>query len=211
MPSRSSAQTSARKVCAERASLAREAVGAPRHAIPDREVAFLLADDEQRSRELDGTLRVEEGDQRQLGAVDVPHRGDVEDERPGGPPERALVGGEARLDQRVVERGREDRAALARGGLDPNGIEAVGPVGSSCSAAAFEAAPAGTAVGVEVRAGLLDATEREAQPELDPLSGLGRAEQDQAEGAQRGGTDRVELELGAPGHEPLVVPEHLAP
>ena len=65
-------------------------------------------------RQLDGAVREQRGDQRQLGAVDVPHRAEVEDERAVGRPERALLGREARLDQRVVERGGEDRLRARR-------------------------------------------------------------------------------------------------
>ena len=195
----------------KRAALPREPVGAPRHPVADREVALLLADDEQCVCEFDRTVGRQQRDQWQLGAVDVPHRCDVEHERPRHRPERALVGCEARLDQRVVERSREDRAALARCGLDADGVEPVRPVGTGRRTAPLEAASAGAAVGVEVATGLLDATQREPEPQLDCLAGLGRAEQDQTERSQRGRTDRVELQLCATWHQPLVVPEHLTP
>ena len=100
---------SARNVCAS-ALPWREKRSVPlRHPVADREVALLLADGEQGVGQLDRAVGEQRGDQRQLRPVDVPHGAEVEDERAVGRPERALVRGEAGLDQRVVERGGEDR------------------------------------------------------------------------------------------------------
>src|SRR5215218_5362913 len=66
----------------EGASLMKEAVGPLGHPITDRQVAFLLADGEQRVGQLDCPIREQSGDQRQLGAIDVPHGADVENKRP---------------------------------------------------------------------------------------------------------------------------------
>ena len=97
-----SADAERREVGEERvgqcAALAREAVGATRHPVADREVPLLLADQQQCGGEFDSPVGGQQRDQRQLGAVDVPHRRDVEHEGPGGRPERALARGEARLD-----------------------------------------------------------------------------------------------------------------
>ena len=58
----------------QRAALAEEAVGAPGHAVADREVALLLPDRQQRVRQLDGPVGEQRRQQRQLRLVDVPHR-----------------------------------------------------------------------------------------------------------------------------------------
>ena len=82
--------------------LAREAVGSLRHAVPDGEIALLLADPHEGGRELGGAVGVQQAEKRQLRAVDVPHRADVERVRAARRPLRALVGGERGLDERVV-------------------------------------------------------------------------------------------------------------
>ena len=125
----------------QRAGLPGEPVGALGHPVADREVALLLADRQQRVRQLDRTRRVQRGDQRQLGPVDVPHRADVEHERAVGRPERALVGREARLDQRVVERGGEDRLSRRRRRLDLDLVEVLPPDGRRLGAPAVEGRP----------------------------------------------------------------------
>ena len=63
----------------------------------------------------------------------------------------------------------------------------------------------------QVVPGLLHAAQREAEPELDHLPGLGRAAPHQAEGAQGGRPDPVEVQPGAAVHQPPVVPQQLAP
>ena len=104
----------------ERGRLAAELVGAACHPVPDREVPLLLGDVQQRVRQLDGLVRHERRQQRQLRPVDVPHGREVERERPVGRPERRLVRRQARLDQRVVERRREDGLLVLRRGVDPD-------------------------------------------------------------------------------------------
>ena len=195
----------------ECAALAGEPVGTARHPVADREVALLLAHGDQCRCELDGSCRVEGGQQRELRAVDVPHGREVEHERSVRWPERALVGREARLDQRVVQRGGEHGLAFARRRLDADRAEVVGPAGTGGGTTLLEARPVGPAVGVEVRAGLFDAAQGETEAEFDGLTRPCRSTQQQPERAQGGRTDRIEVELGSARHQTPVVPEHLAP
>ena len=67
----------------ERARLPEEPVRAAGHPVADREVALLLADPDQRLQQVRGPVRRDRHQQRDLGLVDVPHRADVERERPG--------------------------------------------------------------------------------------------------------------------------------
>src|ERR1019366_9859803 len=101
----------------EGARLPEEVVRTPGHPVADGQVSLLLSDVQERLSELDRPVRHERGEQRKLGSVDVPHGGDVERERSAGRPERALIRGHARLDQRVVQSGREYRLPVARGGV----------------------------------------------------------------------------------------------
>ena len=194
----------------QRAALAGEPVGALGHPVADRQVALLLADVEQGVGQLDGPLGEQRGDQRQLGAVDVPHRAEVEDERAVHRPERALVRREAGLDQRVVERGGEDRPPLAGRGVHRDGVQVLAPLGGGVGAAGVEPVRAGAAVVAQVLLRLLDAAQREPEPQLDDLTGPGRSAPHQPERAQRGRPDPVEVEPGAAGDESPVVPEQLA-
>ena len=131
---------------------------------------------------------------------------------PSPGPERALRRGQARLDQRVVERRGEHGLALRATGCPTRTT-------SRCSrhasggrlAPGGEARPARPAVAVEVLARLLDAAQREADAQLDGLPGPRRARPHQPERAQRGRADVVEVEPGAAGHQAAVVPEHLPP
>ena len=66
----------------QRAALPGESVRTLGHPVADRKVALFLADRQQRVGQLHGPRRKQRGDQRQLGAVDVPHRADVEHEGP---------------------------------------------------------------------------------------------------------------------------------
>ena len=63
----------------------------------------------------------------------------------------------------------------------------------------------------EVLTRLLDSAQREADAHLDALARFARAGPHQAERPQGRRTDVLEREPGAAGHEPPVVPEHLAP
>ncbi len=139
--------------------------------------------------------------------------------------------GEARLDHRVVERGGEDLLALGRRRLDPDGAEVVVPGLLGVVLAPLEhgwpgdrqgrvidrhrgvatGAAGVRTVGPQVLPGLLDAAQREPEPQLDDLAGLGAAPPHQTERAQGGRPDAVEIEPGPAGHQPPVVPEQLAP
>ncbi len=111
----------------QRAGLPGEPVRALGHPVADRKIALFLADVQQCVGQLDGTSRVQGGDQRQLGAVDVPHRADVEHEGSFGGPHGAFLGREARLDQRVIEGSREDRLPRGGGRLDLDLVEVLPP------------------------------------------------------------------------------------
>ena len=193
----------------EGAALTGEPVGALGHPVADRQVALLLAHVEQGVGQLHGPLREQCGDQRQLAAVDVPHRAQVEDERSVHRPERALVGGEARLDQGVVERAGEDGPPVAGRGVDADGVQVPAPLGGGVVPPGVEPGRAGAAVGPQVVLGLLDAAQGEAEAQLDHLAGPGRSPPHQTERAQRGRADPVEVEPGAAGDETAVVPEQL--
>ncbi len=58
---------------------------------------------------------------------------------------------------------------------------------------------------------LLGPAQREAEPDLDDLTGRRRARPEEAEGAQRRRPDVREVQAGAARHEAAVVPEHLPP
>ena len=139
------------------AALPREAVGALGHPVADRKVALLLADRQQGVGQLHGPGREQSGDQGQLGAVDVPHRADVEHEGPVGGPHVAFLRREARLDQRMVESGGEDRLPGSRGGLDLDLVEVLAPHRRGLRAPALEGRGARSAVSVKIELRLLHA------------------------------------------------------
>ena len=111
----------------ERAGLPREPVRALGHAVADRQVALFLANRQQRVGQLHGPCRKQRGNQRQLSAVDVPHRADVEHEGPVAGPHRAFLRREARLDQRMIESGGEDRLSGGRGCFDLDLVKVLPP------------------------------------------------------------------------------------
>ena len=156
----------------ERAALTGEAVGAPRHAIADRQVALLLADVEQGVRELDRPLREQRRDQRELGPVDVPHRADVEHERPR---RSARTGSRRDAKHGLISEWYSAVANTVRTLVVVRRRHSIAP---RCSRhARFVAACDGcrTRRGAspqspaQVPLGLLDAAEREAEPQLDRL------------------------------------------
>ena len=156
----------------QRAGLPEEPVGAAGHPVADREVALLLADPDQRLQQVDGPVRGDRHQQRELGLVDVPHRADVERERSRRRPERALVVAEARLDQRVVERGGEHRAPRRRAALDLDAAEVVVPAGLGPGPDGVERRlGAVAALAAQVLPRLLAAAQREPDPHLDGLAG----------------------------------------
>ena len=135
MPGRPSWHRSAKNVCASALPCRREPVGcrAPSGTRsgscppPPRSRAA--------RRQLDGAVRRERREQRQLRPVDVPHGRDVERERPVGRPERALVRREARLDERVVERRRRRRSGCSLDGVvDPDLARGASATSSSVAA-----------------------------------------------------------------------------
>jgi hypothetical protein len=98
-----------------------------------------------------------------------------------------------------------------RRGVDADRLQVLLPRLRGALAALAEPRRADAAVAHEVLAGLVDAAEREAEPQLDGLPRLGRAGPHEAEAAQRRRSDVVEVEPRATRHEATVVPEHLAP
>ena len=66
-------------------------------------------------------------------------------------------------------------------------------------------------VDLQVVAGLLHPAQGEAEAHLDHLAGLGGPTPHQAERAQRGGPDPVEVQARAAVHQPPVVPQQLPP
>src|SRR4029453_16548721 len=148
-------------------------------------VPLLLADREEGRAEFHRPLREERGDERQLGAVDVPHGGEVVDERAGGGPERALLGREARLDERVVQRGREHRLPVGGRSVDRDGLQLLAPRLLRAITPLREPVGPDPAVATEVLTRLLDTTQREADAHLDALAGLARTGPHEAERPQR--------------------------
>ena len=195
----------------ERARLPEEPVAATRHPVADGEVALLLADRQQRDHQLHGPVRGDRRQQWELGLVDVPHRRDVEHPRPVTGPERGLVAGEARLEEAVVERRREDGPLRRVAALDRHTAEVVVPGGLRGRTPAREHVTTTTDVRTEVAFRLLGAAQREPESHLDDVAGGRRAEHEQPEWSQRRLTDRVELELATTDHEPAVVPQQLSP
>ena len=121
---------------------------------------------------------------------------------------------EARLDQRVVERRRHHRAAGRRAAVDLDPVEVVGPAGARC-AAGRRRTPSRRR---RRRTRALRFSRAWSQPRSEKpsrtsigLAGAGGAHEEQAEGAQRGLPDAVEVEPGAALDQPPVVPEHLPP
>jgi hypothetical protein len=193
--------------------LAEEPVGAAGHAVADGEVALFFGDAHERFEHLGALGRVEGGEQRELRLVHVPHGRDVEHEGAFGAPERALVLGEAGLDERVVEAGGEDGAPLGGAAVDFDLGEVGVPGFAGLGAGAVEGvAEAGPGEGLlEVAAGLVGAAHGEAHADLDGLAGAGGAHEHEAEGAQGGAADVVEVEAGAAVDAAAVVPDELAP
>jgi hypothetical protein len=148
----------------------KKAVGALGHPISDRQVALLLTDGEQSVGQLNCPVREQGGDQRQLGAIDVPHCADVENERTRVGPERALILGEAGLDHGVVERRGEHRLPGAVLGFDLHLAEVRLPGRGRPVAPSLERGVARRAVGEQVLSRLLDAAKGEAEPKLEHLT-----------------------------------------
>ena len=210
--SRPRACASASAVCASALRLPEEPVRAAGHPVADREVALLLADPDQRLQQVGGPARRDRHQQRDLGLVDVPHGADVEGERPRRRPPRALVVGEAGLDQRVVERGGEHLAAGRRAALHLDPVEVVGPAG------------AGRGSRMRSKAGSASPHSRRrfsqacSQPRSEkPIrtSTVWPARAGPMNSSPNGRSvvvpDPVEVEPGATLDQPPVVPEHLPP
>ena len=147
-------------------------------------------------------------------------------------------GGEAGLDQRVVQRGGEDRLPGGRGGLDLDRVQVLPPGAGGLLTPVREGArgrhrhgrvldervavraeqtmdmgvagPWG-AVDLQVGPGLVHSAQREAEPHLDHLAGVGGPAPHQAERPQGGRADAVEVQPGAAVHQPPVVPQQLPP
>ncbi len=155
----------------QRTRLTGEPICSSGHAVADRQVSFLAADLEQCVEQLLGPFGGDRQQQRKLRLVDVPHRADVEDERPIGRPERALVLGEARLQQRVIERRVENGSLIDRSTLDRDGAECRRPrrcgrrtaliEAGRCAAGSDRRPSVGRSIeiGAKIRLGLLDTAE----------------------------------------------------
>ena len=141
----------------KRAGLPCEPVRPFGHAVTDRHVALFLANGQQCVGELHGPYRKQRGNQRQLRAIDVPHRADVEHEGPVAGPHRAFLRREARLDQRMIESGGEDRLSGDRGCFDLDPVEVLPPDGRGLRAWAVERRGARSAVSMKIALRLLDA------------------------------------------------------
>src|SRR5215211_2269587 len=129
------------------------------HAVADRQVALFLADRQQRVGQLRGPCWKQRGYQRQLSAVDVPHRADIEHEWPFAGPHRAFLRGKARLDQRMIDSGGEDRLSSRRGCLDLDLVKVPLPRRRGLRTPTLERRGAQSAVGMEIALGLLDAAQ----------------------------------------------------
>src|SRR6188768_763925 len=85
------------------------------------------------------------------------------------------------------------------------------PDGCGLGAAIVKRRLARAAVGMQVLLGLLYASQRETESQLQHLAWFGWSAPHQTEGAQRGWSNSIEVQPGAARHQAPVVPQQLPP